>query len=76
MEREFDYLAKPLKIAVMGCVVNGIGESEGADVGLAGGKEKSSVFMDGKIVETVENDKIFDTLKKYILIKAEEKINE
>ena len=76
VEREFDYLAKPLKIAVMGCVVNGIGESEGADVGLAGGKEKSSVFMDGKIVETVENDKIFDTLKKYILIKAEEKINE
>lgn len=76
VEKEFFNLSKPLKIAVMGCVVNGIGESEGADVGIAGGREKSTVFMDGKAVETVPNGKILDTLRKYVLLKAEDNLNE
>lgn len=51
-----DY-AIPLKVAVMGCTVNGIGESKGADVGIAGGKHKSILFHNGE-QETVSNDEI------------------
>lgn len=58
---------KPLKVAVMGCVVNGIGESQGANLGVAGGKDKSAIFVDSKYVETVDNSQILPTLRKYIL---------
>ncbi|NLZ25781.1 MAG: flavodoxin-dependent (E)-4-hydroxy-3-methylbut-2-enyl-diphosphate synthase, partial [Clostridiales bacterium] len=57
-------IKKPLKIAVMGCVVNGIGEGRDADFGIAGGKEKSVLFVKGQKVKTVENDKIIDTIKE------------
>ena len=58
---------KPIKVAVMGCVVNGIGESQGANLGVAGGKDKSAIFVDSKYVETVDNSLILQTLRKYIL---------
>ncbi len=56
-----------LKIAVMGCVVNGIGESQGANLGVAGGKDKSAIFVDGEFVESVNNQDILPMLKKYII---------
>lgn len=59
-------LDKSVKIAVMGCVVNGIGESKGSDVGVAGGKDKSVIFREGKIISTVPNDRILEELKKEI----------
>lgn len=46
----------PLKIAVMGCPLNGIGEGEGSNLGVAGGKEKSVILKDGKIFETVSSE--------------------
>ncbi len=57
---------KNIKIAVMGCIVNGIGESEGSDFGVAGGKDKSVIFKDGKQLEVVSNDKILDKLKELV----------
>ena len=71
IENEFCDCKTPLKVAVMGCVVNGIGESEGADVGIAGGKEKSVIFVDGKAVDTVSNDVAFECLKKRIIEKID-----
>lgn len=59
-------LDKSVKIAVMGCVVNGIGESEGCDVGVAGGKNKSVIFREGKIIATVPNSEILNALIKEI----------
>lgn len=59
-------IKKNIKIAVMGCIVNGIGESEGSDFGVAGGKEKSVIFKDGKQLCIVENDKILDKLKELV----------
>lgn len=53
---------KALKIAVMGCIVNGIGESKGANFGVAGGKDKSTIFQDGKILKTVNNSDILKEL--------------
>ncbi len=57
-------MEKPLKIAVMGCAVNGIGESKGASFGVCGGKERSIVFKDGEIIKTVENKEILKELYK------------
>lgn len=47
---------KPLKISVLGCPLNGIGEGENSDLGIAGGKDKSVILFDGKIFKTVENE--------------------
>ncbi len=58
---------KNIKIAVMGCVVNGIGESQGCDFGIAGGKEKSALFADGKklVLDWLFTEK--DNAKKFVL---------
>jgi len=57
---------KGLKVAVMGCVVNGVGEGEKADFGIAGGKEKSVIFEKGKITKTIDNSLIFDEINALI----------
>lgn len=56
----------PMKVAVMGCVVNGIGEGKGADFGIAGGKKISTLFKDGKILKTVNNEDILAELMSLI----------
>ena len=53
---------KPLNIAVMGCAVNGPGEAEQADFGIAGGKESGLVFKKGKIIKTLPSDKLVEGL--------------
>lgn len=58
--------ARRIKIAVMGCVVNGPGEAGDADIGVAGGKGKSLIFSGGKILKTVENEKILTELTELI----------
>ena len=45
---------KPIKVAVMGCVVNGPGEARDADVGIACGKGKCAIFRKGKVIATVD----------------------
>lgn len=55
-----------LKIAVMGCVVNGLGEGKDSDIGVAGGKDKSVIFKGGNIVRTVANEDILTALKEEI----------
>ena len=44
----------PIKVAVMGCVVNGPGEARHADIGLAGGRDKGSIFCKGQVIRTVK----------------------
>ncbi len=46
---------KPLTISILGCPLNGIGEGENSDIGIAGGKEKSIIMKDGKIFKTVDS---------------------
>ncbi len=60
------HINKHFTIAVMGCVVNGIGEGSHADIGVAGGKEKSAIMKKGKVLCTVSNDKILDALMQEI----------
>ena len=59
---------KPLKIAVMGCSVNGIGESKDADFGVCGGKTQSIIFKNKEIIKTVDNQ---DVLKELIKLTEE-----
>ena len=58
---------EPIRVAVMGCIVNGPGEARDADVGLAGGKGKGIIFRKGKIVSTVPEDEMVQALKDEIL---------
>ena len=56
VERELSDVTVPLKVAVMGCVVNGLGEGREADVGIAGGKNGGVLFARGKEPRRVEGD--------------------
>lgn len=51
-----------IKVAVMGCVVNGPGEAKGADYGVAGGMHKGVIFEKGKVVKTVKEEDIIEEL--------------
>ncbi|MGB5926324.1 MAG: flavodoxin-dependent (E)-4-hydroxy-3-methylbut-2-enyl-diphosphate synthase [Dehalococcoidia bacterium] len=55
-------ISKPIKVAVMGCVVNGPGEAKDADVGVAGGKGKGAIFRKGEVVGTVSEDRFLQAL--------------
>ena len=63
---------KPLTISILGCPLNGIGEGENSDLGIAGGKEKSVILKDGKILKTVNSVDLmaeFDKLLQEVLSK-------
>ena len=55
-------LTVPLRVAVMGCVVNGPGEAREADLGVASGNGKGQIFIRGTVVDTVPEDRIVETL--------------
>ncbi len=57
---------KPIKVAVMGCVVNGPGEAREADIGIAGGIGEGLIFKKGEIIKKVPENLILDELKKEI----------
>ncbi len=63
---------KPLKISVLGCPLNGIGEGKGSDIGIAGGKDKSVLLFDGKVYATVSNDVLLDEFLKLLKRKIDE----
>jgi len=54
VERELLKITKPLKVAVMGCVVNGPGEARDADIGIACGKGRAVLFKKGKKLRTIQ----------------------
>ena len=59
-------IRKPLKVAVMGCVVNGPGEAEGADVAITGSGRKAVIFKDGKIYRKVDENNSREEFLKVI----------
>lgn len=66
VEKKFSNYGKPVKIAVMGCIVNGPGEAREADYGVAGGNGVGVLFKKGKVVKTVKEDVILEELQKLI----------
>ncbi|MFH0410800.1 flavodoxin-dependent (E)-4-hydroxy-3-methylbut-2-enyl-diphosphate synthase [Corynebacterium sp. L4756] len=57
-----DGMEFPLRVAVMGCVVNGPGEARDADLGVASGNGKGQIFVKGEVIKTVPETKIVETL--------------
>ncbi|MDR2899640.1 MAG: flavodoxin-dependent (E)-4-hydroxy-3-methylbut-2-enyl-diphosphate synthase [Clostridiales bacterium] len=65
-EKRCRSINKDIKVAVMGCVVNGPGEAKDADIGIAGGKNCGVIFKKGEILKTVPEDELLDTLMEEI----------
>ncbi|KAB1933871.1 flavodoxin-dependent (E)-4-hydroxy-3-methylbut-2-enyl-diphosphate synthase [Micromonospora sp. ALFpr18c] len=65
-------LPVPLRVAVMGCVVNGPGEAREADLGVASGNGKGQIFVKGQVVKTVPESQIVETLIEEALRIADE----
>src|SRR5262249_4745112 len=65
-------LPVPLRVAVMGCVVNGPGEAREADLGVASGNGKGQIFVKGQVIKTVPESQIVETLIEEALRLAEE----
>lgn len=66
VEKRAANIDKPIKIAVMGCAVNGPGEAREADIGIAGGKGEGLIFKKGEIIKKVPQDRLVDELMKEI----------
>jgi (E)-4-hydroxy-3-methylbut-2-enyl-diphosphate synthase len=66
VEKRLAKVQSPIHVAVMGCVVNGPGESRDADVGLSGGKGKGVIYRKGEFVRTVPEDQFLDAVLKEV----------
>jgi len=62
VSKRLEEISKPVKVAVMGCVVNGPGEARDADVGIACGKGKGAIFRQGRIIRTVDEKDFLEAL--------------
>jgi len=65
-------ITKPIKIAVMGCVVNGPGEAREADIGIAGTFGEGLIFRKGEVIRRVKEEALLETFK----LELEELLNE
>jgi len=68
-----DGLEVPLRVAVMGCVVNGPGEAREADLGVASGNGKGQIFVKGEVIKTVPESQIVETLIEEAMRIAQER---
>ena len=66
VEERLSGVSKPIKVAVMGCVVNGPGEARAADVGLACGRGRGAIFRKGQVVRTVAEDEFLESLMEEV----------
>src|SRR6188472_1693633 len=64
----------PLRVAVMGCVVNGPGEAREADLGVASGNGKGQIFVKGEVIKTVPESQIVETLIEEAMRLADEMV--
>lgn len=74
VERMVAHMTAPIRIAVMGCVVNGPGEAREADIGIAGGRGDGLLIVKGQAVKKVKEGEMLKTLKKYIEEMTKEKL--
>ena len=66
MEEYISTIKAPIKVAVLGCAVNGPGEAREADIGIAGARGEGLLFRHGEIVRKVPEAQLVDELKKEI----------
>ncbi|HYJ13169.1 MAG TPA: flavodoxin-dependent (E)-4-hydroxy-3-methylbut-2-enyl-diphosphate synthase, partial [Thermomicrobiales bacterium] len=75
VDKVLEKIDEPIRVAVMGCVVNGPGEAKDSDVGIAAGNGKGVIFRKGKIVKTVLEADMLDELTKEIHAVVEDRRN-
>jgi len=66
LEKRLEGVKLPIKIAVMGCVVNGPGEAREADIGIAGGNGKGMIIRKGEIVRTCKEEDLEEELMREV----------
>ena len=66
LENQTEKIKKPIKVAVMGCAVNGPGESKKSDIGIVGAPGNHLLYRDGKIVKRINDNEIKEVLLKEI----------
>ncbi|WP_296561514.1 flavodoxin-dependent (E)-4-hydroxy-3-methylbut-2-enyl-diphosphate synthase [uncultured Acetobacterium sp.] len=66
IDRQLRHVEKDLRVAVMGCIVNGPGEGKAADIGIAGGKNKAVLFKKGEIIKSITEAEIISVLLEEI----------
>lgn len=71
VKKEFEHVKKPVRIAVMGCVVNGPGEARGADIALCGGDNCGALYIHGKFVRKLTGD-----LAREMILAVKEYLND
>ncbi len=64
IEEKVRFIKRPLKVAIMGCVVNGPGEAKEADIGVTGSKNAGIIFKNGKIIKKAAKNKILKIFEK------------
>ena len=67
VEKALETIDKPIKVAVMGCAVNGPGEAKEADIGIAGGIGEGLLIKKGEIVKKVKEEELLETLRQELL---------
>ena len=71
LEKRLSHITTPMTLSVIGCVVNGPGEAREADLGVASGNGKGQIFVQGKVIKTVPESQIVETLIEEALALAE-----
>jgi (E)-4-hydroxy-3-methylbut-2-enyl-diphosphate synthase len=66
VEERLGNLNKNIKVAIMGCAVNGPGEARRADIGIAGGRGEGLIFKKGEIIKKVKQEDLVEELIKEI----------
>ena len=64
IEKQTEFIEKPIKIAIMGCIVNGLGESKEADLAIVGIKKAALIIKKGKIIKRVKQEQAFQEIIK------------
>jgi (E)-4-hydroxy-3-methylbut-2-enyl-diphosphate synthase len=72
VENALSHITAPLKVAIMGCVVNGPGEAREADVGIAGGRGQGTLFKKGKVIKKIAESELARVLVKEVKRMADE----
>lgn len=66
VKKRLSHIKKPIKVAIMGCVVNALGEAREADLAIAGGRHFGLIIEKGKIVKKVKEDKLLDSFVEQV----------
>lgn len=67
LEKRLEGVKKPVKVAILGCVVNGPGEASEADIGIAAGKGVGILYRKGEVIRRVKESEIVDTIVEEVL---------